>query len=261
MLEWISDLPALLALAQTKVRPPDGWNDHIQLLLRWIHFIAGIIWIGFLYFFNFVNVSLMKSLDGPTKGKVIPQLMPRALWWFRWGALMTVLAGIFYFIIILHSEPETWVNFGKWFGVVLVAFVIIFFLLRQSFPVGKGWILGVIVGLLVSVMAVVLLKLMGHEGVTRTGAIQAISTRALSIAIGGGLGVIMLFNVWGVIWPAQKRIIAWTYDNAEKGTAIPAESAVLARRAFLASRMNTWLSFPMLLFMATAGQPYALFSV
>jgi uncharacterized membrane protein len=63
----------------------------------------------------------------------------------------------------------------------------------------------------------------------------------------------MLLNVWGVIWPSQKRIIAWTSDNAEKGTAIPAESAALARRAFLASRMNTWLSIPMLFFMATAS--------
>jgi uncharacterized membrane protein len=252
--DWISDLPALLALAQTKMfHPPDGWEPTVELLLRWIHFIAGIVWIGHLYFFNFVSGSLMKVLDGPTKGKVIPQLMPRALWWFRWGALVTVLAGLFYFIIILHSEPETWVNFGKWVAVVVVTFVIIFFLLRQSFPAGKGWILGVIVGILVSIMAVVLLELMGNEGATRTGAMQATSSRALSIAIGGGLGVIMLFNVWGIIWPAQKRIIAWTYDNAEKGTAIPAESAVLARRAFLASRMNTWLSIPMLLFMATAS--------
>jgi uncharacterized membrane protein len=59
--------------------------------------------------------------------------------------------------------------------------------------------------------------------------------------------------VWGIIWPHQKRIIAWTYENAEKGTAIPPESAKLARRAFLASRMNTWLSIPMLFFMAAAS--------
>jgi uncharacterized membrane protein len=63
----------------------------------------------------------------------------------------------------------------------------------------------------------------------------------------------MLLNVWGIIWPAQKRIIAWTAANAADGTAIPAESATLARRAFLASRANTWLSLPMLFFMAAAS--------
>ena len=64
----------------------------------------------------------------------------------------------------------------------------------------------------------------------------------------------MLLNVWGVIWPAQKRIINWTRENAANGTPIPAESAALARQAFLASRTNAWLSLPMLFFMATAHQ-------
>ena len=54
------------------------------------HFVGGITWIGMLYFFNLVNVNFMKALDAPTKGKVIPELMPRALWFFRWGALVTV---------------------------------------------------------------------------------------------------------------------------------------------------------------------------
>jgi uncharacterized membrane protein len=76
--------------------------------------------------------------------------------------------------------------------------------------------------------------------------------------VGGGIGVLMLLNVWGVIWPAQKRIIAWTKENVEKGTAVPAESAALARRAFLASRTNAWLSIPMLFFMAAASH-YPLF--
>jgi uncharacterized membrane protein len=63
----------------------------------------------------------------------------------------------------------------------------------------------------------------------------------------------MLFNVWGIIWPNQKRIISWTAENAETGAAIPPESAKLARVAFLASRTNTWLSVPMLLLMATSS--------
>lgn len=263
--ETVSDLTMFLAQAAPSARggsmfhPPDNVEANIEIVLRWIHIFAGIIWIGHLYFFNFVNVKLMASLDGPTKGKVIPQLMPRVLWWFRWGAAATVLAGVIYFIQLLHREPDTWVNFFKWLVIVIVFYAIIFALLRPvSGALNNGWILAAIVGALVIVLMVVLLWAMGGEGETREGVRQFTSNRALSIAIGGGLGVIMLFNVWGIIWPHQKRIISWTYDNAEKGTAIPAESAKLARRAFLASRMNTWLSIPMLFFMAAASH-YPLF--
>jgi uncharacterized membrane protein len=58
-------------------------NARSEMLLRWVHFFAGITWIGLLYFFNFVNGGFMKALDDPTKLKVTPQLMPRASWWFR----------------------------------------------------------------------------------------------------------------------------------------------------------------------------------
>jgi len=85
------------------------------------------------------------------------------------------------------------------------------------------------------------------------------SNRSISIGVGGGYGVFMLLNVWGIIWPAQKRIIAWTKENAEKGTAIPPESAALARKAFLASRTNAWLSIPMLFLMAAASH-YPMFT-
>ena len=78
------------------------------------------------------------------------------------------------------------------------------------------------------------------------------SNKTLSIGIGGALGVIMLFNVWGIIWPAQKRIIEGTIS----GNAAPPE---LARRAFLASRTNAWLSLPMLFFMATSHGDYVIF--
>lgn len=71
-----------------------GDADWTGILLRWIHFLAGITWIGLLYFFNLINAAFMKSLDGPTKNTVIPKLMPSALNWFRHGATVTVLAGI-----------------------------------------------------------------------------------------------------------------------------------------------------------------------
>ncbi len=81
----------------------------------------------------------------------------------------------------------------------------------------------------------------------------------LSISVGGGLGTIMFLNVWGIIWRCQKKLIAWTKANAERGTPMPPEAAQLARQAFLASRANLWLSFPMLFFMAAASH-YPFFS-
>src|SRR3569832_2105681 len=71
-----------------------GEAEWASIILRWIHFLAGITWIGLLYFFNLINAAFMKSLDGPTKNIVIPKLMPSALNWFRHGATITVLAGI-----------------------------------------------------------------------------------------------------------------------------------------------------------------------
>lgn len=237
-------------LLQEKILPPSDVGTNLQMLLRWIHFLAGITWIGLLYFFNLVNVPVMKKLDGPTKGKVIPVLMPKALWWFRWGAVVTVLAGLVYYILILHTEPPDnpgglmGRTLGIWLGLVLPTWVILFGLLRVPALTKKGVFLAIPVVLVVLAMSYLIVTLNTYEGA---------SNRALSIGVGGGMGLIMLLNVWGVIWPAQKRIIAWTQENAEKGTAIPPESAVLARRAFLSSRMNAWLSVPMLFFMAAAS--------
>src|ERR1700686_2450229 len=83
--------------------PPD-FNTNFLMMVRWIHFLAGITWIGLLYFFNLVNVPLMKELDATTKGKVMPPLMTRALWWFRMSAALTVLAGIFYWESIVTAD-------------------------------------------------------------------------------------------------------------------------------------------------------------
>ena len=58
---------------------PVGDADWVGLVIRWVHFLAGITWIGLLYFFNLINAAFLKSLDGPTKNIVIPKLMPAAL--------------------------------------------------------------------------------------------------------------------------------------------------------------------------------------
>jgi uncharacterized membrane protein len=236
--------------------PPTDSASYIQIIFRWLHFIAGITWIGHLYFFNLVNVNLMKALDGPTKGKVIPQLMPRALWWFRWGAVITVLVGLAYYVMYMVAPDaknrlnvsaggrSTMIIFLVWLIIIVLVFAVEFFVLRQ---VNNGWVVAAIVFVLMVIMAIAILCWL------ESSLPVVLSTGTASIGIGGAMGIVMLLNVWGIIWPNQKRIISWTADNAENGTAIPAESAKLARVAFLASRANTWLSIPMLFFMGASA--------
>ena len=241
--------------AQLKVMLPGGAMPTIEMLIRWIHFLAGITWIGLLYFFNLVNVQVMAKLDGATKGKVVPPLMSRALWFFRWSALVTVLAGIVYWIIILGSEPpsdpgsRTALTFITWLIIVGVVWGVNVVAIRRSAISRNGWMFAAINTLLIILMSYLMLYLVNYEGM---------SSRAMSIAIGGGMGTFMLLNVWGIIWPAQKRIIAWTEANAKDGTPVPETSKTLARSAFLASRANTWMSLPMLWLMG-AAQHYAMF--
>src|SRR5207245_3779335 len=97
--------PYQIAMFAPNIALPDG-NATFLMVLRWIHFLAGITWIGLLYFFNLVNVPFMKELDAPTKGKVIPSLMPRALWWFRWAAVVTAVAGRAYWGEIVGAEAH-----------------------------------------------------------------------------------------------------------------------------------------------------------
>ena len=250
------DLSVLLAHVQPAFfldgvfNPPQNGDAYVQILLRTLHFLAGVIWIGHLYFFNLVNVNLMKALDGPTKGKVIPQLMPRALWWFRWGALITVLVGLMYYAMYIlkadsnNARKNVWLVLVVWLLIPVVSFAVEMVIVKR---VNNGWALAVIVALLMMIMAVVIIgwlksQLAGYG-----------SNKSYAIGLGGALGLVMLFNVWGIIWPNQKRIISWTADNADNGTAIPAESAKLARIAFLASRTNTWLSVPMLFLMGASS--------
>src|SRR6267378_1567651 len=86
-------LAVWLVLWKLNVQFPVGGGEPEQIVLRWLHFVAGIIWVGLLYFFNLVNAPAMKALDAATRGKVVPVLMPKALWRFRRGAVVTSLAG------------------------------------------------------------------------------------------------------------------------------------------------------------------------
>src|SRR3989442_10766353 len=97
-------LPVSLAMFQDLFHSPNP-VEVLRTVLRVLHLVGGITWIGLLYFFNLVNVPFQKGLDPETKKKVNPDLLSRALWYFRWGAVLTVLAGLTYFAMyILNAD-------------------------------------------------------------------------------------------------------------------------------------------------------------
>lgn len=227
---------------------PDLSMLFYDVLLRTVHVLFGVAWIGMLYFFNLVNVQVMGKLDGATKGKVIPVLMPRALWVFRWSALWTVLAGYVYYVKLCANIGHAYL--GAWTLLVLAFYAILFFVLSPKAGLHqKGGVLAILVAAIAVVFMVVahlLVRAFVKDG-------MGPGTHVVYIGVGGAYGIWMLLNVWGIIWRNQKKIIAWTAASAEGGAAIPPEAAALGRHAFLASRTNAWLSLPMLLFMVLAA--------
>ncbi len=159
----------------------------METLLAWGHYLAGITWIGILYYFNFIQVPFLKSVTPETKAQAFQHLVPNALWWFRWGALATWLFGA----ALLMNQGR----FGSAFA------------------------------------------LQGEDAI---------------IGMGAWLGTVMLLNVWGIIWPNQKKVLGLK-------EATPEEKQHAARAALMASRTNTMLSIPMLFFMASSGHASNLF--
>ncbi len=246
---------ALATLFGPQINFPSDVKTNVEMLLRWVHFLAGITWIGLLYFFNLVNVPLMKELDPITKGKVMPALMTRALMWFRMSAALTVLAGLSYWEIIVSSDvhnaqalglnPSHGAVMGSFFLIWTIVWGVLYACLIPGIGIfDNGAFVGVVYAVVVAVAAWLFLSLNSHGWE---------SSRLLSIGIGGGIGWVMLLNVWGVIWRIQKRMIQWTRDNATNGTPMPDKAKSMARQAFLASRANAWLSVVMLFFMGAAS--------
>ncbi len=151
----------------------------LEMLLRWGHFLAGVAWIGMLYYFNFVQMEYFKEADAAAKSDVIRKLVPRALGWFRWGAVATLLTGL---------------------GIFAVR--------------GGGM--------------------------------------SVDIYIGAFIGIIMFTNVWLIIWPSQKIVVASAEQVANGGGPIAEVGEALAR-AGIASRTNALFSFPMLFFMGSSA--------
>ena len=181
--------------------------------------------------------------------------MTRALMWFRMSAALTVLAGITYWEVIvtadLHNAQSLGLNpsHGTVMGSFFLIWTIVWGLLYACLVPGKGIFdngafIGVVHAVVVAAAAWLFLSLNTHGWE---------SNRLLAIGIGGGIGWVMLLNVWGVIWRIQKRLIQWTRDNATNGTPIPDKAKAMARQAFLASRANAFLSIIMLFFMGAAS--------
>ena len=163
-----------------------------EFLMRYAHVISGIVWIGLLYYFNFVQVPSFAAFEASSRNDALAKLAPRALWWFRWGAMSTLAFGLLLFILQEQYDAD-----------------------YLETPGG------------------------------------------MSITTGILFALIMFANVWFVIWPAQKRVIA----NAEgvlAGREADPSVPPLARRAACASRTNTLLSIPMLFFMIATSHFAAL---
>jgi len=161
-------------------------------VIIWLHVLAGITWIGLLYYFNFVQVPALGEAAGDTGGPggagITKYVAPRALAWFRWGALVTWLSGASF---LMHKGQ-----------------------LANAFMLGMGS--------------------------------DPVNQYAMTIGVGAWLGTIMLFNVWVLIWPNQKKVLGIV-------KASPEEIAKAKNIAFLASRSNTLMSIPMVMSMVGAG--------
>jgi uncharacterized membrane protein len=219
--------------------------DGLEAIFRWMHVFVGIIWIGHLYFFNWVNGQTMAKLEGPTKKAVIPELMPRALFWFRWGAAWTWITGVTLLLLVYYHGGQALAAGESW-GAGPIVMIAVTFL--GVFVYDGLWNSGlanniraaVIVTFVLLAVVVALFVYFGH-----------FSYRGTLIHTGALFGTAMAFNVWFRIWPAQQKII-----RAVKNGETP--DAALAKLAGLRSKHNTYMSLP--LFWAMLGQHTVYFS-
>jgi len=244
--------PLVLALLKLHVMFPAGASIVEQIVLRWTHIVSAIIWLGMLYYLILAGGPMLKSFEPGMRAKVFPEMASRALWWLRWSAVVAWLAGFRYFMILAQTDavnagrPHAWGGWlGIWIGCWLAAFAIEMALIQVGGGVlGNKLVAGALVLFVMTATSWLVVSLLAQPGV---------SNRTLSISIGGGLGTILLFNVWGIAWRCQKRLIDWTRASAENGVPMPPEAAKLGRMATITMQINFWLSFPMVFFMAASA--------
>jgi uncharacterized membrane protein len=168
----------------------------LRIFLRWAHFVAGITWIGLLYFFNLVNVPFQKALDPDTKKKVNPDLLSRALWYFRWGAVVTVLVGLAYFAMYtLKGDVNNANTIGggnvslawvliAWLTYPIVLFIVEFLIIKKVAALTKdGRLFAVVMLVLVAIITWGLVKF--FVGMLTVGGESWASNKTISIGVGG----------------------------------------------------------------------------
>lgn len=217
--------------------------DVLESLFRWIHVVAGILWIGLLYFFNWVNSAFAPTMDSDTKRKVVPELMPRALYWFRWGAAFTWVTGVLLLMIVYYHGPYLFDAPFGW-GVAPVILIALVFLSPFLYDWLWGSVLrdpvaGVVGGLVAAAVLLFLFQMLG-----------GFSFRGYAIHLGATFGTIMAFNVWFRIWPAQRKIIS----AIARGETPDAEAAALAGTR---SKHNTYMSVPLVFLMLSQHATWA----
>ena len=260
-IESASHLGFGLAIFDSVFKAPSA-EEISHIAMRWLHFVGGITWIGLLYFFNLVNVPLQKKLDPETKKKVNPDLLLPALWYFRWGAVLTVLSGLGYYAMYIlkadvrlanttRANANGWVLLIVWFFIPVITFLVEFIIIKKVPALIKdGRVFAIVVLILVAAMSAAIIFWL-DKGLTVNDQHFA-GNKTLSIGVGGAMGIIMMLNVWGIIWPNNKRMI-----GAMQGG--PPAAPELARQAFIASRTNAWLSLPLLLLMGTSHGDWIIF--
>lgn len=227
-------------------------NAISSVIFKWFHVIAGIMWIGLLYFFNFVNGHVAATYDSESKKKVVPELMPRTLYWFRWGAAWTWFTGIALMLIVFWMKggintfgaPETDLD-----GEVIVnkfqhmsyllPFIMVFV---YDFFYKSNVIKNVRIQTIISYLGILGVLLFFH-------CIAGMEYRGYNIHIGAMFGSMMAFNVWFRIWPAQQRIIT----AIKNGDAPNGDDAAVAG---LRSKHNTYMSVPLVWLMLNEHTHY-----
>ena len=215
-----------------------------ESLFRWIHVVAGIMWIGHLYFFNFVNSQFEPTLDAESKKKVIPELRPRALYWFRWGAAFTWVTGVLLALMVFYhggialEDPSRGWTIGAILTVILTfaSFALYDFLAKNVIKDPQQQF---IAGILYAAIFVFFAQFVG-----------GFSFRGYSIHLGAMFGTTMAFNVWFRIWPNQQQIIT-AIKNGQAPD--PALVAVAGSR----SKHNTYMSVPLVFTMLNSHTIWA----
>ncbi len=215
------------------------FQELASVAFRWLHVVAGILWIGLLYWFNFVNGAFAGTMDGDTKKKVAPELLPRALYWFRWGAAYTAVTGILLLGMVFYMGGLMFDQGSDWSGGAYIMIAVVFLMfpvydMIAKSGIGKDIRMMGAAGLVLTAVVLYLMVHVGHFGY-----------RAYTIHSGAMFGLIMAANVWMRIWPAQKKIIA----AVKEGTA---PDAALVAQAGQRSRHNTYLSVPLVWAMLSA---------